>query len=423
MRKNLKYFLNVLSEKLWIKPLIFCLLSIAGAFAAHLADNSFIDDIAPDIEKSSLKDLLSTLSATMLVISIFAVGSMISAFSAASATATPRSFKLIVADDISQNALSVYMGSFIFSIVASIAFENGYYGKAGFFTLFIITLTVFVIVILTFLRWVERISRLGRLGHTITKVERAASAAIHERIKLPYMGGKPVVKREEKGVPVTGNQIGYIQHINMEKLQQYAEEFNIQISINSVPGSFVTPDKPLAYIFSAKNSIDIDIEKFIKPFVIDINRSFHDDPRFGLIVLSEIGSRALSPGINDPGTAIDILGSYVRLFSIWIEGLKNIPPENIIYNRIEIPELSVEEMFNDAFRPISRDGAGNVEVMIRLQKALKSLSYVGNKTVKKLTLVHSRQAYERAKLAIQYKGDLTILESECLFNIPTYETN
>jgi hypothetical protein len=42
----------------------------------------------------------------MLVISIFAVGSMVSAFSAASSTATPRSFKLI-GDDVSRNALSV----------------------------------------------------------------------------------------------------------------------------------------------------------------------------------------------------------------------------------------------------------------------------------------------------------------------------
>lgn len=108
----------------------------------------------------------------MLVIAIFAVGSMISAYSAATGTATPRSFKLIVADDVSQNALSVYIGSFIFSIVASVALRNEYYGQAGTFTLFILTLFVFAVVILTFLRWVERISKLGRLGHTIKKLKK-----------------------------------------------------------------------------------------------------------------------------------------------------------------------------------------------------------------------------------------------------------
>ncbi len=111
--------------------MIFCLLSIGAALLAHLADQSFIVDIAPDIEKSSVEHLLSTISATMLVIAIFAVGAMLSAYSAASGTATPRSFKLIIADNVSQNALSVFIGSFIYSIVATIALKNGYYGEAG----------------------------------------------------------------------------------------------------------------------------------------------------------------------------------------------------------------------------------------------------------------------------------------------------
>jgi uncharacterized membrane protein len=55
---------------------------------------------------------------------------MVSAFSAASSTATPRSFKLIIGDDVS-NALSVFIGSFIYSIVATVALKNGYYGIAG----------------------------------------------------------------------------------------------------------------------------------------------------------------------------------------------------------------------------------------------------------------------------------------------------
>lgn len=91
--------------------MVFCLLSVGAALVAHIADDSFLVDIAPAIEKDSLQNLLTTISASMLVIAIFAVGSMLSAFSAASGTATPRSFELVVADAVSQNALSVYIGS------------------------------------------------------------------------------------------------------------------------------------------------------------------------------------------------------------------------------------------------------------------------------------------------------------------------
>jgi uncharacterized membrane protein len=88
---------------------------------------------------------------------------MLSAYTAASTTATPRSFKIVITDDVSQYALSTFIGAFIFSIVATVAMDIGYYNQAGKFILFLITLVFFLLVILTFLRWVDRISRLGRL--------------------------------------------------------------------------------------------------------------------------------------------------------------------------------------------------------------------------------------------------------------------
>jgi uncharacterized membrane protein len=51
-----------------------------------------------------------------------------------------------------------------------------------------------------------------------------------------------------------------------------------------------------------------------KAFVIGDMRYFDEDPRFGLTLPA---SRALSPAVNDPGTAIQIISSYVRLFSLW----------------------------------------------------------------------------------------------------------
>ncbi len=416
MYENLKFYFKSLSEKLWIRPIIFCLLSIAFAFLAHLADNSFITDIAPDINKNSVGDLLSTISASMLVIAIFAVGAMLSAFSAASGTATPRTFKLIVADDVSQNALSVFIGSFIYSIVAGIALKNGYYGKAGYFTLFVLTLVVFAIVILTFLRWVDRISKLGRLSYTIKKVEVATAEAIKERKAEPLMGGIPVSNAQQKGIPVFGDHVGYIQHINMNQLQELAEEFDAIFSLNCLPGTFTAPDKTILYFISKNGTaLNENIERLNKAFVINDNRSFHNDPRFGLIALSEIASRALSPGINDPGTAVAIIGSHVRIFALWMKEEIEVTPKKVKYNRVEVPELSVADMFDDAFRPLAHDGAGNLEVMLRLQKALKSIAYIGSAEVKETALSHSRQAYERAALAFKYSGDIEVLKKECYF--------
>ncbi len=416
MKQNLKFYFNRLTNKLWFRPLIFCLISIAAALASHLADDTFIADIAPDIKKGSIEDLLTTISSSMLVIAIFAVGSMLSAFSAASGTATPRSFKLVVADDVSQNALSVYIGSFIFSIVATLALKNGYYSKAGYFVLFVLTITVFALVILVFLRWVERIAKLGRLGHTISKVEEATREAIEQRVQEPFMGGVGISEKIRTGTPVYSEKVGYIQHINMERLQKLAADNDVIITLNAIPGAFCSADKPLAYISCSKNDWPGTFrEQQEKLFTIDDDRSFHDDPRFGLIALSEIASRALSPGINDPGTAIAIISSYVRLFTAWQKGEK-LSADPIKYDRIQVPAISAADLFDDAFRPIARDGANNIEVMLRLQKAFISIAFVGNARVKELAKIYSRQAFERAEQAIEYKQDLNLLKQECLFN-------
>ena len=419
MYQNIIFYYNRLSENLWFKPLIFCILSIMGALVATLADGTFLTDIAPDIQYESLDDLLSTLSNSMLVIAIFAVGSMISAFAAASYTATPRSFKLVVADDVSQNALSIYIGSFIYSIVASVAFKNGYYGKAGHFVLFILTLTVFLLVIITFIRWVERISKLGRLEHTIQKIEDITTKTFEKRIRVRRMGGSPIIVREDKGVPIYSDEIGYILYVKMDRLQEVATQLKVIITLNCMPGTFIAPDRVIAFVVSPHDQLPIeDKERLSKAFVIGKSRSYYADPRFGLIALSEIASRALSPGINDPGTALSIINSYVRLFHLWFKKNDNGPSDDVKYTRIEVPEIEASDIFEDAFRPISRDGADNIEVMIRMQKALTSIHSFVPDDVKEIALKSAQEAYKRAELALSYPGDLELLKKRSLhFNV------
>jgi uncharacterized membrane protein len=48
-------------------------------------------------------------------------------------------------------------------------------------------------------------------------------------------------------------------------------------------------------------------------------RSFAQDPRFCLSVMAEIACRALSPAVNDPGTAIDVIGRGVRILSAYAQ--------------------------------------------------------------------------------------------------------
>src|SRR5699024_12517731 len=153
MKDKLRFIFNRIGEKLWVKLLVVCLLSISVAFIAHWADQFELLQQAPEVEVESIEMLLKVISSSMLVMAVFAVGSMLAAYQSASNSATPRAFTLIVSDDVSQNALSTFICALIFSIVAQLALMAGCYGVGGRFVLFIMTIVMFGLVIVVFIRW------------------------------------------------------------------------------------------------------------------------------------------------------------------------------------------------------------------------------------------------------------------------------
>ena len=78
MADRIRFFLNRLRERLWFRPLMFCILSVGGAFLAKMVDYPKIGQILPEINPESIETLLAIIAASMLVISTFAVASMLS---------------------------------------------------------------------------------------------------------------------------------------------------------------------------------------------------------------------------------------------------------------------------------------------------------------------------------------------------------
>jgi uncharacterized membrane protein len=353
------------------------------------------------------------MASSMLVIATFAVSSMIAAYASASGTATPRSFPLIVADDVSQMALSAFIGAFIFSIVALVALMNGFFEAGGQFVLFVMTIAVFAWVVLTFVRWVDTIARLGRIGNTIDKVEIAVSAALARRRCLPNLGGVALNPRLAPGRPVYNDTIGYVQHVNIQALQNYAEENACRITVAALPGTFLSPGRAMACLTpDGADAINAGHSEVVDAFLVGNDRVFDDDPRFGLVVLSEIASRALSPAVNDPGTTIDIIGTFVRLFAAWCEPLQEHELVAQKCDRIHVPEIGISDMFDDAFTAMGRDGAGCVEVGVRLQKAFAALAHLNTAGIADAARRQSRRALAHAKGALSVADDVDAIRIE-----------
>ncbi|WP_417883867.1 DUF2254 domain-containing protein [Vibrio rumoiensis] len=412
-RDHLRFLYNRLKDKLWVKPLWMCCCSILAVFVAKFADHYEADLFVPPISTDSIVALLEIMSSSMLMIATFSVGSMVAAYASASTSATPRAFSVVVSDDVSKNALSRFIGSFIFSIVALTAIKNDVFQIAGLFVLFILTSLVFALVILTFIRWVDRLARLGRIGNTVDRVEHVVMQSLIRLRNRPNRSGAPCVDVGQ-GEAVVATSVGYIQHIDISRLHHWAEGNDAVVVLAVLPGEFVAPGTVIANVISEKSEQEFDYKSVLAAYQIGADRFFDDDPRFGLIVLSEIAGKALSPAVNDPGSAIKVIGSLVRLFVCWSEPVPEEDEQQSYYDRVQVPEVSVEGMFDDAFTVIARDGAGCIEVVTHLQKALTALCMVGDEKMKAAAKRHAELSLKRSQLALSLDEDLQAVRTSSM---------
>lgn len=413
-----EFWLNRLLERLWAKPLIACAVSLLAVHSAGWIGRSPIGGWLPEVEPDAVEATLQILTGSMFVISTFAVGSMVTALASAGRDATPRSFPLIVSDDNSQNALSIFVGAFIFGVVGLVFFENKFFLPRAHATLLVMTVLVVAIVILTFVRWVDGIARLGRLHAVIERAESAATRAAVRRRRIPARVREPGDSPE--GIPVLPKSIGYIQRVDLEKLQEVAKEMDARVSVLAMPGKFVGPGSLLARVAPQNEGSEsrIDLDRIESAFRIGRTRTFDEDPSFGVIALSEIASRALSPAVNDPGTAIDIVRTLVRVVAAWAAPVDDGGPPKL--DRVDVPPLTADDFFDDAFGAIERDAAPMVEVGLVLQSAFGALAALPGEEVAAAARAHAASALERAELAIEYEGDLERLRAAHADRVATH---
>ena len=99
------------------------------------------------------------------------------------------------------------------------------------------------------------------------------------------------------------------------------------------------------------------------------------DARLDLVVMSGSASRVLSPGLNDPGSAIDVIGRLERLLAGTFATEEAAAPR---YPTLWVRAVTPAHLMTDAFSAIARDGAAHVEVGIRLHKALRTLRHTSD---------------------------------------------
>jgi uncharacterized membrane protein len=393
-----KFLLAELWNRLWLRASLYAALGVTAALLAAAFSPFVPAAVAKPFGGGTVNGLLNVLATSLLAVATFSVAAMLSAYTNVSQSASPRAAALITGDSRAQGALATFVGAFLYSVVAFSADGTGYYGSGGRAIVFFVTLVVLALVAINLLLWLDQLLSLARVGHAIIEVEKATCKAMESPFGRPAPVTEPC---PSDAALVRSRRIGYVGNIDLHALEKLARKHGLRIWITAPPGSFVEPSRVLARVEGPmKQDLDRDIAT---TFVVGPGRSFSQDPRFGLIVLGQIASKALSPGINDPGTAIDVVASAVRLLENWLHPGE--PKQDHGAGKVLLERPAFDDLVRDVFGPIAFDGSSSVVVSMRLQRALRALQHVADSKEARVIQAFAEESAMRSDKTLEFEVD------------------
>ncbi|UWR20907.1 DUF2254 domain-containing protein [Sulfitobacter sp. S190] len=393
-------------RKLWVRVVIMGLMSVVALVFTQIVGHYIPQEWARSVDGESADRLLLIIANAMLAVTTFSITVMVSVRRATSSQWTPRVHRLIVQDRTTQNVLAVFIGAYVYALTAIIMRETGIFKDDSAFVLFCMTVLVLAVIVVYLVRWVLHLQSFGSLIDTAREVENTALIQFTERLENPCLGANALCEdAPDDAHVILASESGYVQHILPEALNETANDYDVDVYFLQNIGSFVFLGEPLIAVTGPQEAKDSDdlADDLRKNIIIGDVRTFDQDPRFGLIVMAEIGSKALSPGINDPGTAIDVITRMGRILSAYKDETASSP--DISLDRLYVSPLDPGDLLEDCFAALSRDGALMVEVQQHLQKVLSGLMEHPDKGIRSAAKDRAIIELRRAREKMRFEPD------------------
>jgi uncharacterized membrane protein len=204
----------------------------------------------------------------------------------------------------------------------------------------------------------------------------------------------------EAAADLQAHSSGYVQAVDDERLLALAAEQDLVLKLDARPGDFVARHARLGRVHACVPAREPDCEALRECFTLGSRRSPQQDALFLVHQLVEVAARALSPGVNEPFTAlgcIDWLGAALRGFAgRELPAGVRVDAQGRV--RLLAPALDFEQAARASLDPIRRFGAADPEVMLRLLQVIASVAPALHRDRDRAALVrHARLIDEDAE--------------------------
>lgn len=384
-------FILRLRQSYWFFPSLLALAALVVAWGTISLDsfwgNKWIrtGEFMRPMGVEGARLLLATVAGAILSVAGVAFSVTIVAVSFASANYGPRLIGNFMSDRTNQIVLGVFVATFVYCITVLAMVQGA--GEDGQVPAFVPQLSLLVALALTLASIGALILYIHHIPESLDIMNLAASIGSDLRRSIAKMHEEDTVERGDAAVEAAtaaraghdrvleAESSGYVQNFDLRELQRIAERAGLRVETLRSAGEFVVLGEPLLAVRPAAAVDEETGRDLIGSIIIGATRTGPQDVFFLSDQLVEVLARALSPGVNDPYTAIiclDWLRDGLTLFAAC-------PPILTPFDaRVQTRPVSFEGMLTRSFDRMRQYVSGDRTVTLHALGVLADIAVVAS---------------------------------------------
>ncbi len=393
MKTRLLHVLEMISANFWMIPVFFLLSATALAFFNFYLDKTLLAHHIdfPDLflyfnNSQSIRALLSVSAGSVLGVAGVSFSITIASLTLASQQFGPRLLNNFMLDRFNQTILGIFIGTFWYCILMLQFTSSMDLEKTTPFISMIGVLILVVINLLALVFFIHHIAVSIQADSVIAEVSTTLKSQIESLFPEPYeqTDDLPEVtvpeninnQFEQDGQIICSDKSGYLQAIDIAGLIKFITEEDIALNIQIKPGDFIIEGNAMGQYLAKQEAVETVNEKVHNYFIIGSKSTAEQDPEYAIRQLVEVAVRALSPGINDPFTAISCINRLGDNIAFIIN--RKFPVEDHFDDtgklRLRIKPVTFNGIVETSFNQIRQHGRSDIAVIIHLLQTLLRLS-------------------------------------------------
>jgi len=410
-------------------PAVACVAAIVGAEA--LLRTGALDRLLNEALFSGSIDgargMLQVIATTTMTVASLVFSLTLLTLQLASSQFSPRLLRTFLRDPVIQIVMATFLATFVYCLTVLRSLPDASEGPVELPTTAITLAYLLALAsVAALVLFINRVVAAIRIDTLMRDVHAETNSVVDRVYPVEAAGSNSTAivtdfscnSREDARAPeqqIVTTSSGFIQAIGIERIAKSAEEANALVRLLVRPGDRVIAGGVVAVLSGGSGPDDAvpnrhgGLAQVIESEVqIGFERTMQQDTTFGVRQLTDVAIKALSPGVNDPTTAVHAIGHLTGILCVLVTrvlGPRGVADSQGVL-RVQVPWANLSEYLDVACGQVRRYGSGEPLVVAALTDLLVQIdSRVERPRDREVIRCEAQRLFDDAERTIENADD------------------